>query len=102
MRIATIVGLFCVAGALTGCSGGHNIEFVASNPDSVLLDIRGYPQGDLAVVNSAATQECQVYSRRLAVLESLNVRNDHWFRATYLCKGGAMTADASTGMRHRK
>ena len=49
MRTATIVSLICVAGALSGCGGvlrtWQIVEFVASNPDSVLLDFRGEAAG---------------------------------------------------------
>jgi hypothetical protein len=104
MRIATIIGLFCMAGALGACARSDAVEFVASNPDSVLLDFSASPPGQLTVANDAATSQCQIYSRRTAVLESLNVRGGGGtIRATYLCKGGAMTADAgSTHMMHRQ
>ena len=56
MRTATIVSLICVAGALSGCGQlvmsprpGSSVEFVASNPNSVLLDFRGKPPGELAL-----------------------------------------------------
>jgi hypothetical protein len=104
MRTATIVTLLCMAGALGACSHSDAVEFVASNPDSVLLDFAANPPGELAIANDAATQQCQIYSRRTAVLESLNVRGQGGtIRATYLCRGGAQTADAgSTRMMHRQ
>lgn len=95
MRIATVVGLLCVAGALGGCatvrsmySGkpGSTVEFVASNPDSVLLDFAARPQGELTFANQMAAQQCQLFNRRDAALESMNVRTDSVIRATYLCK----------------
>ena len=95
MRTATIVSLFCVAGALSGCGGswsgmssrpGRTVEFVASNPDSVLLDFHARPAGELTFANETATQQCQIFNRRQAALESLNVRTDNVIRATYLCK----------------
>jgi len=105
MRTATIVSLICVAGALSGCGmsrPGGTVEFVASNPDSVLLDFGARPPGELAAANDAATQQCQLFSQRAAVLESLNVRDSGTIRATYLCKGGTRTADVSSEMRRRK
>jgi hypothetical protein len=103
MRIATIVTLLCMVGALGACSHSGPVEFVASNMDSVLLDFSASPPGELAVANDAATQQCQIYSRRTAVLESLNVRGEGGtIRATYLCRGGAQTADASSGRMHRR
>ncbi len=111
MRTATIVSLICVAGALSGCGHrmmssqpGSTVEFVASNPDSVLLDFRGPPPGELAAVTEAATQQCQIYSQNVAVLESLNVRRDDTIRATYLCKGPTRTANVDTEgqVRHRQ
>jgi hypothetical protein len=93
MRTAAIVSLICVAGALSGCGAsmfsyrpGGSIEFVASNPDSVLLDFAARPAGELTFANATATQQCQIFNRREATLESLNVRNDSVIRATYLCK----------------
>lgn len=108
MRTATIVSLICAAGALSGCghfyssTPGHSVEFVASNPDSVLLDFAGRPPGELVAANDTATQQCQIFSRRTAVLESLNVRNDDMIRATYLCKGGTQSADATLQIRRRQ
>jgi hypothetical protein len=101
MRIATFVSLICAVGALAGC-GPQGVEFVASNPDSVLLDFSGRPPGELVTANDTATQQCQIFSRRTAVLESLNVRNDGRIRATYLCKGGSLAADTSVQMRRRQ
>lgn len=100
MRTATVVSLICVAAALSGC-GPRGIEFVASNPDSVLLDLPAKQAGELAVANDTATQQCQIYSRRSAVLESLNVRSEHRIRATYLCKGGVETASATRVLRRQ-
>ncbi|MSP02077.1 MAG: hypothetical protein EXR07_13655 [Acetobacteraceae bacterium] len=98
-----LVSLFCMAAALSGCgmvnrvsdnvSGmfapsapGRTVEFVASNPDSVLLDFAARPPGELVVANETALQQCQIFSRNTAVLESLNVRGEGLIRATYLCK----------------
>ncbi len=92
MRIATIVCLIGLAGALGGCGRGGNVEFVASNPASVLLDFDARPSGQLVTANEIATQQCQIFSRRTAVLESLNVRNEGVIRATYLCRDGTQTA----------
>jgi len=102
MRTATIVSLIFMAGALSGCASGNGIEFVASNPDTVLLDFAARPTGQLVTANETATQQCQIYSRRTAVLESLNVRDEGIIRATYICKGGIQSADASMEMRHRQ
>ena len=105
MRITTIASLICVAGALTGCVSGRpgsTVEFVASNPDSVLLDFGAKPSGELAVANDTATQQCQLFSRRTAVLESLNVRDEGTIRATYLCKGGVVTAEGMSMRRRRQ
>jgi hypothetical protein len=107
MRTATIVSLICAAAALSGCGWpGHNVEFVASNPETVLLDIPARPPGELVAANDTATQQCQIYSRRTAVLESLNLRNDGMVRATYLCKGGVEASNVSTrsasSVQHRQ
>ena len=103
MRIATIVSLIFVAGSLSGCGSSSGVEFVASNPDSVLLDFGAKTPGQLSAANDTATEQCQIFSRRTAVLESLNVRNDGVIRATYLCKGGAQTALAAPEpMVHRQ
>jgi hypothetical protein len=103
MRIATIASLICLGGALAGCTHGpgSSVEFVASNPDSVLLDFGAKPPGELAIANDTASQQCQLFSRRSAVLEALNVRDDGVIRATYLCKGGTQSADA-TMAKHRQ
>jgi hypothetical protein len=102
MRIAASLSLIFVAGALSGCgmfsssTPGHSVEFVASNPDSVLLDFAAKPAGELAAANDTATQQCQLFSRRTAELESLNVRGEGGtIRATYLCKNGTQSADAT-------
>jgi hypothetical protein len=105
MRTATIASLVCMAAALSGCnaggmssSSGQGIAFVASNSDSVLLDLTARPPGDLAAANDTATQQCQIFSRRTAVLESLNTRSEGTIRATYLCKGGG----PAMAMLHRQ
>jgi hypothetical protein len=96
MRTATIVTLLCMAGAVVGCSHSGPVEFVSSNPDSVLLDFDAKPAGELSAANDTANQQCQIYSPRTAVLESLNTRGEGGvIRATYLCKG-PQTADASS------
>ena len=104
MRTTTIVSLICIAGAVAGCNTqpGHSVEFVASNPDSVLLDFQARPPGELPFANDAATQQCQLFSRRSAVLESLNVRDDSMVRATYLCRGGTQSAEAVINTRRRQ
>jgi hypothetical protein len=99
MRTATILTLICVAGALGACShgSGSSVEFVASNPDSVLLDFGAKPPGELTAANDTATQQCQIFNRRVAVLESLNVRGEGGvIRATYLCKNSTQSASADT------
>ncbi len=106
MRTATIVSLICVAAALSGC-GGHNVEFVASNPESVLLDIPARPPGELVAANETATHQCQIYSPRTAVLESLNTRGEgSVIRATYLCKGPVeasnTTVRSGSSLQHRQ
>ena len=104
MRTTTLVSLICIAGAVAGCDTqpGHTVEFVASNPNSVLLDFRARPPGELPFANGAATQQCQLISDRSAVLESLNVRDDSTIRATYLCRGGTQSAAAVTNTRRRQ
>jgi hypothetical protein len=107
MRTATIVSLICMTGAIGGCGmfpggSGRSVEFVASNPDSVLLDFGAKPPGELAFANDTAAQQCQIFGRRSAVLESLNVRDEGKIRATYLCNGGTQTVDAGTATRRRQ
>src|SRR5271165_1914494 len=63
MRTASILSLICVAAALTGCAR-HGVEFVASNPESVLLDFPANPPGEMIAANDMATQQCQIYSPR--------------------------------------
>jgi len=93
MRIATLIGLVCMAGALSGCGmcrtasgSGTSVEFVASNPDSVLLDFRARPPGELTAANATADQQCQLFNRPGAVLESLNVRDEGVIRGAYRCR----------------
>jgi hypothetical protein len=92
MRTATLVSSILLTAALGGCGyfspsrPGQSVEFVAANPDSVLLDFAGKPDGELLAANDTATRECQLFSRGDAVLESLNVRGQGTIRATYLCK----------------
>ena len=101
MRIAAFASLVCMGAALSGCASpsgsGQSVAFVASNPDSVLLDFSARPPGELAFANETATQQCQIFNRRSAVLESLNVRNESTIRATYLCKNPQTIA-----MHHRQ
>jgi hypothetical protein len=100
MRTATLLSLLCVAGALSACGSstpGHSVEFVASNTDSVLLDFAAKPPGELAATDNVAAQQCQLFGKSKAVLESLNTRGDGGtIRAIYLCKGGTQSADATT------
>ena len=98
MKTATIVILSCVAASLCGCervntmfgmgpfTPGRTVEFIASNPDSVLLDFASRPEGELAYAQDVANQQCNIFHRNLAVLESLNTRSDGRVRATYVCK----------------
>jgi hypothetical protein len=92
MRIATLIGLACMAGTLIGCasmrssSPGRSVDFVASNPDSVLLDFAARPEGELTVANATADQQCQLFHRSGATLESLNVRDAGIIRGTYRCR----------------
>jgi hypothetical protein len=95
MRITARICLILMAGALAGCGSGSGVEFVASNPDSVLLDFSANPPGELTTANETAVQQCQIFNRRTAVLESLNVRDVGIIRATYLCRNGVETAAAA-------
>ena len=94
MRIAPLFGLFCAIGALAGCGGfpnmmasgpGQTVDFVSSNPDSVLLDFGVRPPGELTAANETASQQCRMFRRGNARLESLNIRNESTIRATYIC-----------------
>lgn len=94
MRIAPLFGLFCAIGALGGCGGfpnmmtsgpGRTVDFVSSNPDSVLLDFGVRPPGELSAANETASQQCRIFRRGNARLESLNIRNESTIRATYIC-----------------
>jgi hypothetical protein len=103
MRTAARICVVLMAGALAGCQSHSGVEFVASNPDSVLLDFSANPPGALMSANDTAVQQCQIFNRRTAVLESLNVRDEGVIRATYLCRNGVATASAATvDMRHRQ
>jgi hypothetical protein len=95
MRTATFASLVFMAAALSGCSSGgmapssgQGIAFVASNSDSVLLDLSARPPGDLTAARDAAAEQCRIFNRNTAVLESLNTRSEGTIRATYLCRGG--------------
>ncbi|MGA3004400.1 MAG: hypothetical protein ABSE20_22020 [Acetobacteraceae bacterium] len=103
MRTAARICLMLMAGALAGCQSSNGVEFVASNPDSVLLDFRANPPGELTTANDTAAQQCQIFNRRTAVLESLNVRDAGVIRATYLCRNSVATASvAPADMRRRQ
>jgi len=106
MRTTAMMCLIVVAGTLTGCGGsGNGVEFVASNPDSVLLDFDAKPPGGLVTANDTAIQQCQIFNRRTAVLESLNVRDEGVIRATYLCRNSVETASATpapAGVKRRQ
>jgi len=106
MRTATILSLIFVAGALSGCGSsksGSSVEFVASNPDSVLLDFAAKPSGELAAADDVAVQQCQLFGKSKAVRESLNTRGDGGtIRAIYLCKGGTQSADATSATAAEK
>ena len=108
MRIGTVASLLFMAGALSACGNssgapGRTVEFVASNTDSVLLDFEAKPPGELAAANETAAQQCQIFHRSTAVLESLNVRREGKIRATYLCRNGVTrTVDNSMEIRRRQ
>lgn len=97
MKTATLAILGCVAASLCGCDtmgsmigmgpdrAGRTVEFIASNPDSVLLDFASRPPGELAYAQDVATSQCGIFNRHAAVLESLNTRSDGRVRATYAC-----------------
>jgi hypothetical protein len=103
MRTTATICLMLMAGSLTGCQSNNGVQFVASNPDSVLLDFPANPPGSLPAANDTAAQQCQIFNRRTAVLESLNVRDEGVIRATYLCRNSvAMTAMAPDVMRRRQ
>ena len=91
MRFVTLAGLLCAVGVLNGCGGyatgggGHSVEFVSSSPDSVLLDFGARPAGEFAMANAKASDQCHLFNRGDAVLESLNVRTEGVIRGTYRC-----------------
>ena len=101
MRTAARICLMLMAGALAGCQSTRGVQFVASNPDSVLLDYVADPPSNLMAASDTATQQCQIFNRRIAVLESLNVRDEGVIRATYLCRNNFATASSDV-MRRRK
>jgi hypothetical protein len=111
MRTVTVASLLCLAGALSGCNAGgmfssrvagNSVEFVASNTDSVLLDFAANPPGELASASQTATQQCQIFGRSTAVLESLNLRGEGTIRATFLCRNPTMTASIAAPLQHRE
>ena len=93
---ATVLILSCVAGALSGCGmaghpmmghgPGRTVSFVASNPESVLVDFAARPPGELTYASNVADQQCGMFGRRGATLESLNTRSGGLIRGTYLCR----------------
>lgn len=103
MRIVAVVSLVCMTAALSGCghSGSGSVEFVSSNTDSVLLDFAARPEGELVLANNTATQQCQIFHRDTAVLESLNLRREGVIRATYLCRNGTRTAQVDNTRRRQ-
>ena len=101
MRTARIC-LLVMAGALAGCQSNNGVEFVAANPDSVLLDFPATPPGGLTTANDTAVQQCQIFSKRTAVLESLNVRDEGVIRATYLCRNSVATASVAPDTMRRR
>jgi hypothetical protein len=102
MRTTARICLMLMAGALGGCQSINGVEFVASNPDSVLLDFAANPPGGLTSATDTAVQQCQIFNRRTAVLESLNVRDEGVIRATYLCRNSVATASAATDTMRRR
>ena len=70
MRTAARICFMLMAGALAGCQSVNGVQFVASNPDSVLLDYAADPPTNLSTANDTAVQQCQIFNRRTAVLES--------------------------------
>lgn len=92
MRKATVATLICLAGALAGCSyvpsgstPGSTVDFVSANADSVLLDFNANVKGELDASREIATQQCGIFHRGAASLESLNVRTPGTIRAAYRC-----------------
>jgi hypothetical protein len=94
MRIAILAGLVCSVGALGGCGASGQwasagtpggVQFVSSSPDAVLLDFVARPPGGLAKANESASQQCHMFHRGEALLESLNVRDGATIRASYVC-----------------
>jgi hypothetical protein len=102
MRTAARICLMLMAGALAGCQSTNGVQFVASNPDSVLLDYAANPPSNLTAAGDTATQQCQIFNRRIAVLESLNVRDQGVIRATYLCRNNIATASAAPDVMRRR
>ena len=90
MKAATLAILCGMTAALGGCgrgdAPGSTVDFIASNPDSVLLDFGAIPPGEMTYANETAAQQCGIFHRNAAVLESLNTRSDGRIRATYVCK----------------
>jgi len=102
MRTTAAICLMLMAGALAGCGSNNGVQFVASNPDSVLLDFPANPPGSLPAANDTATQQCQIFNRRTAVLESLNVRDEGVIRATYLCRNSVETTSMAPDVVMRR
>ena len=95
-KATTVLILSCVAGALAGCGPGMGmfgsnkpggtVSFVASNAETVLVDFATRPAGELTYAAGVADQQCGLFGRGAAILESLNTRQDGQIRGTYLCR----------------
>jgi hypothetical protein len=73
-------------GGLFNKSPGYSVEFIAGNSYAVLIDYARGSDTELQEATKLATNRCQLFGQRTAVLESINPRSDDKARASFLCQ----------------
>jgi hypothetical protein len=99
MRAAIgLMALTWIGGLCAGCASvdqvnpfqprqaGYSTEFIAGNPNNVLIDYAQGSDQELDAARKLADNRCALFGRNHAVLESVDVRGDGKDRATFLCQ----------------
>ena len=65
---------------------GHTAEFVSGSASSVLIDFSNSPAGELKYAEAMANDNCAIFGKSSARLESINPRSDDKMRSSYICQ----------------
>jgi hypothetical protein len=92
-KVMPLPVLLCLALAVSGCNqmngqsaSAANPQFVAANSSEVLVDINHGADTDLTGARQIAAQKCALFSKKSAVLSSINPVTDDKDRLSFACE----------------